>query len=144
VDSLPGEPAGCPLEGPQGLQWKCGELPQEAQSVEGRRRNGRDQSSSPRRVGTHLQQRSDRKGMINIETQSRLAGRTIIEKAVRFFGPDGLDLEITDRSELSARFEGANGFVGILLESHGRRKRTQVRAVGREYEAKIREFISTL
>jgi len=82
--------------------------------------------------------------MINIETQSRLAGRTIIEKAVRFFGPDGLDLEITDRSELSARFEGANGFVGILLESHGRRKRTQVRAVGREYEAKIREFISTL
>ncbi len=83
--------------------------------------------------------------MTNIETQSRLAGHTIIEKAVRFFGPEGLELDITDRSERHARFRGAASFVRIVLESHGRRKRTEVSATfGWEYEAEIKEFIGSL
>jgi hypothetical protein len=77
-------------------------------------------------------------------TQSRLAGHTIIGKALRYFGPEGLGFEITCQSERQARFGGLNGSVSIVLEFQEESRRTQVQAVGQGYEQKMRDFIRTL
>jgi hypothetical protein len=82
--------------------------------------------------------------MICVETESRLAGHAIIQKAVRYFGPAGLDLEISEQSERSARFEDCAGFVSIALALHDESRRTHVRAVGREYGPQMQAFIDTL
>lgn len=82
--------------------------------------------------------------MISVETQSRLAGHTIMKKALRYFGPEGLGLEIAGRSERTARFKGCTGFVSIDLEFQVDSMRTQVKAVGRGFDLQMHAFIETL
>jgi len=68
--------------------------------------------------------------MISVETQSRLAGHRIVERALRPFGPEGLDVEIAGRFERSAQFMGCAGFVSVNLELETDGERTQVEAAG--------------
>jgi len=82
--------------------------------------------------------------MINVQTQSRLARQTILEKAVRYFGPEGLDLEVAEQSECSARFKGRGGFVSIALEFQVASKRTHVTAISRTFGPQMHAFIGTL
>ena len=88
--------------------------------------------------------RTERNVMISVETQSRLAGHTIIEKALRYFGPEGLGLEIAGRCGRSARFKGCTGFVSIDLEFQVGNMRTQVKAVGRGFDLQMNTFIGTI
>jgi len=86
----------------------------------------------------------ERSAMVSVETESRLAGHAILRKAFRYFGPQGLNLGVSEESERSLRFEDSTGFVSITLELQEKSRRTQVRAVGREYGAQMRAFISAL
>jgi len=87
---------------------------------------------------------SERNVMISVETQSRLAGRTIIQKAIRYFGPEGLDLEVSEQSDRSAKFEDCTGFVSITLHLPDQSSRTHVKAIGRKYGAQMHAFIDAL
>jgi hypothetical protein len=83
--------------------------------------------------------------MLNIEKKTRLDSRTVVDRAVAHFGPDGLDLEVVERGDCCVRFRGGGGFVLVQTEDLERgSKRTKVVIQGREHEFQIREFLRTL
>jgi hypothetical protein len=41
---------------------------------------------------------TERSAMVNVETESRLAGHAILGKAFRYFGPQGLNLGVSEES----------------------------------------------
>jgi len=74
--------------------------------------------------------------------QTRLKPEQVIEKAVAFFGPAGVGLDIQDQGSGCARFEGGGGFVSVST-CEGE-KRTEVSLETREWEIPSGEFISRL
>ena len=79
--------------------------------------------------------------MISVEAQSKHTAEQIVDRAVRFFGPEGVGLETVDQSECCVRFEGGGGFVTLTLESEEEEKRTRVSVQGREFDWQIRKFL---
>jgi len=82
--------------------------------------------------------------MIGIEIQSRLTRHSVIERAIMYFGPNGLDLEIDQQSGTHAHFSRGRGYVAIELESEPITRRTCVSISGKEFEPQIRKFIEKL
>jgi len=82
--------------------------------------------------------------VIHIETRSRLARSAIVDKAIRYFGTDGLGLEVQEQSACCVRFADSVGFVEVTLNSEEGSKRTRVGVIGREYEPQIKEFVKSL
>ena len=80
--------------------------------------------------------------MINYGKETRLTPAKVIGKAVRFFGPSGVGLGVTDQGPTCARFEGGGGYVAVSC-CEGE-KRTQVSVVSREWEFQAGEFVGKL
>ena len=80
--------------------------------------------------------------MISYGKETKLKPDQVIEKAVQFFGPDGVGLEITDQGEACARFEGGGGHVSITC-CEGE-KHTQVSLESREWEYQAGQFVGKL
>jgi hypothetical protein len=82
--------------------------------------------------------------MIGIEIQSRLTRQSVVERAIRHFGPNGLDMEIDQKSGTHAHFSRGQGYVAIELETEPTTRRTCVSISGEEFDSQIREFIEKL
>ena len=80
--------------------------------------------------------------MIRVEVKTRLSMKEAIERAVRFFGPQGLGLEIKDRDACEIWMEGGGGAVAVYACKQGRDTRVEVMA--REWEAQVPRFVSQL
>jgi hypothetical protein len=65
----------------------------------------------------------------------------VIRRAVDFFGPDGLGLEMTDQGERHAIFEGGGGQVAVSVLTG---KQTEVEIVTREYDYDVNRFIGEI
>lgn len=81
--------------------------------------------------------------MINMGKKSKLKPDEVISKALAYFGPNGVGLDVKANNENSARFEAMGGFVYIEA-ANGDRKETDVSIMGREFEFQIRQFLSEL
>jgi hypothetical protein len=57
--------------------------------------------------------------MIQMEKSSKLTPLKVADKAVAFFGPGGLDLEVTERDECRVRLEGGGGYVFVQAAKEG-------------------------
>jgi hypothetical protein len=62
----------------------------------------------------------------------------VIQKAVDFFGKDGVGLEVMDRSRCCAQFEGGGGHVSVTV-SEG--DKTEVELVTREWDYDVKQFV---
>ncbi len=82
--------------------------------------------------------------MINLEGQTKLSAEKALDKGVETFGPEGLGLKIVSRDACCVRFEGGGGFVTVEAGQTEDGKRTRVIVQGREYEAQIQSFVSSL
>ncbi len=82
--------------------------------------------------------------MLNMERKTRLDSSKVINKAVDFFGPDGLGLDVVDTGDCCARFEGGGGFVFLRTQDLEGKRKTSVLMEGREWEVKIKEFMGRL
>jgi len=82
--------------------------------------------------------------MIRMEKRSRLAPSDVMNKAVALFGPGGLDLEVKDRAECCARFEGGGGYVFIQAGEGKNGKGSEVQVEGREWDYHIRQFLTSI
>lgn len=82
--------------------------------------------------------------MLSIEKRSRFAPSDVIDKAVGFFGPDGLGLEVVEQESCCARFTGSGGFVFVQAEDVEGARGAKVSVEGREWENQIKEFLATL
>ncbi|MGD2248938.1 MAG: hypothetical protein PVF58_11080 [Candidatus Methanofastidiosia archaeon] len=73
---------------------------------------------------------------------SQLSPGEIGEKAVSYFGPGGVGLEITEMARWLIRFQGGGGHV--LIESTEKEDSTEVEIVTREWDYHVKEFMKTL
>jgi hypothetical protein len=82
--------------------------------------------------------------MISIEKETRVNPSQVVEKAVAFFGPNGMDLKVSEQAECCARFEGGGGYVFIQASPREKGKGSTVEIQGREWEHQIREFLDKI
>jgi hypothetical protein len=79
--------------------------------------------------------------MARYGVQTKRSAEEIIQKAVDFFGEEGLGLEVVDRSRCSARFEGGGGDVSVTV-SEG--EKTEAELVTREWDHQVKQFLRQL
>jgi len=82
--------------------------------------------------------------MISLVKESRLIPSGAIERAVAFFGPGGLGLEVTDRGDCCARFEGGGGHVFVQATGREKGKGSKVAVESREWEHAAKAFLEKL
>jgi hypothetical protein len=69
---------------------------------------------------------------------TKMGPEEVIQKAVGFFGKDGLGLEAIDRSRCCARFEGGGGHVSVTVSEEDK---TKVELVTREWDYDVKQFM---
>ena len=74
--------------------------------------------------------------MIRIAKQTRLKPEDIIEKASRFFGEGGEELEEKERNRCCISFEGAGGYVAVSVVDEDKHRVIDVETREFEYQAK--------
>jgi hypothetical protein len=79
--------------------------------------------------------------MLSVEYRSHLKPEEIIERLKEYFRRD-LGLKLTDEKSGCLTFEGGGGFVTVSLCEE--KKKTKVEIVTREWDQKVREFVSRL
>ena len=77
--------------------------------------------------------------MLSISKESKAKPEEIIRKAVKFFGPGGAGLEITERGEACALFQGGGGHVFVQVCPKG--TGSEVDVATREWEYQAKEFL---
>ncbi len=82
--------------------------------------------------------------MLSIEAKSKLKPEEVIERAVKFFGPNGYGLEIKEQAACCAEFEGGGGGVEISAEAGAKGKGSTVNFETREWEHQVKEFIGKI
>jgi hypothetical protein len=80
--------------------------------------------------------------MISYGKETKLKPEQVIDKAVQFFGPAGIGLEVKDRGTACARFEGGGGYVAISCCEGA--KHTEVSLEAREWEYQAGQFVGKL
>jgi hypothetical protein len=80
--------------------------------------------------------------MLNLETTTKLSPEDTIKRAVKFFGPGGYGLKITEESATYASFEGGGGSVQVA--AFAKDKKTSVELMSREWDYQLREFVGKI
>jgi hypothetical protein len=80
--------------------------------------------------------------VISYGKETKLKPDQVIDKAVQFFGPGGLGLQVEDQGGGCARFTGGGGYVN--LSTCAGTKTTEVSLEAREWEYQVREFAGRL
>ena len=63
----------------------------------------------------------------------------MVQKALAFFGPKGLGLEVQKVSESLAHFEGGGGYV--LVQAQPKGKGSEIVLMAREWEYPAKQFL---
>ena len=82
--------------------------------------------------------------MIRMAKESRHVQSEVINRALAFFGPGGLGLEVVEQGECCARFEGGGGYVFVESSAAASGKGSEVTVEGREWESQIRQFLGKI
>jgi len=82
--------------------------------------------------------------MIRMGKETKLDSAELIAKAVAYFGPEGLGLEIEERSSCCARFAGGGGYVFVQGNEDESPGGMEVIVEGREWENQIRQFMGRI
>jgi hypothetical protein len=80
--------------------------------------------------------------MISLTKKSKLSTAEVINRAVKFFGPGGFGLDVTDQGTCCVEFEGAGGRVKVSVAEA--EKGTQVDIEAREWEKQSKDFLASI
>jgi hypothetical protein len=80
--------------------------------------------------------------MINYSVKTGLDPEQAIDRAIEYFGPDGLGLEMEAEGSCCVTFEGSGGFVSITADVEDGETKLDITA--REWEYDVRKFINQL
>ncbi len=80
--------------------------------------------------------------MLRITTKSKLPPKTIIQRAIDFFGPKGNNLKIVEKTDSTVKFESVDGVVDVSVESVD--GKTSVDLFTNQWEFQTREFIDSI
>ncbi len=70
--------------------------------------------------------------------ETRIKAGDVLKEAVRFFGPEGLGLQVADRTLTGVRLEGGGGYVDVQVRVG---PQTEVDVVIHEWEAHAADFL---
>jgi hypothetical protein len=73
---------------------------------------------------------------------SKLNPQQVLHEATRFFGPQGLGLEVKDCGNDCLQFEGAAGH--ITVEAYEYASGSKVDIIGPEFEHQIQQFMAQI
>jgi len=82
--------------------------------------------------------------MISLGKDSKLTLSQVIERAVAFFGPGGLGMEVIECGDCCARFEGGGGHVFIQTAAGEKGKGSQVSIEAVEWERQATIFLGKI
>lgn len=82
--------------------------------------------------------------MITIGKESRFAPSEVAETAVRYFGPSGVGMDVVERSDCCARFEGGGGYVFVWAADAGDQNGSEVTVEGREWDYQMMQFMEEI
>jgi hypothetical protein len=74
-------------------------------------------------------------------TETRMKAGEVLAQTMRYFGPEGLGLQVTSRTLTSVRLEGGGGYVEVHVRVG---PRTDVDAVIHEWEAHAPAFLAEI
>ena len=80
--------------------------------------------------------------MLKLSKKSKHNGEEVIKRAVKFFGPEGYGLKVTEQGDCCATFEGGGG--GIYVTSSAEKKGTTVDVESREWDFQAEEFLKKI
>ena len=73
---------------------------------------------------------------------TKLKPQDALEKAITYFGPGGLGLEVCEQSPCSVDFTGGGGHVTVIASSEG--QGTTVELETREWDYQVKEFMRSI
>jgi hypothetical protein len=80
--------------------------------------------------------------MINLEVKTKLKQEEAYERLKKYFGKDGLGLDITEETPQCLTFEGGGGHVTVrLCPEEGK---TRINLVSQEWDFQVKQFASGL
>ena len=65
-------------------------------------------------------------------------------RAISFFGPEGLGLQVEERAACCARFVGGGGHVSLQIVEQAESGGIEVTLEGREWDSQIRQFLEKI
>lgn len=82
--------------------------------------------------------------MIRMGKESKFVDSEVIDRALAFFGPGDLGLEVVEQGDCCARFEGGGGYVFVQAIAAESGKGCEVTVEGREWEHQVRQFLGKI
>jgi len=76
--------------------------------------------------------------------ESKLSPDKVMEKALEFFGPDGLGLEVKEQDGGCATFEGGGGHVFVQVCESEKGKGSEVDLETREWDYQVKQFMGKI
>jgi len=80
--------------------------------------------------------------MARYGTESKLSPAKVTEKAIQFFGPDGVGLEVKDQGENCVLFEGGGGHVFFQACEKGGGSELDLET--REWDYQVKQFMRNI
>jgi hypothetical protein len=80
--------------------------------------------------------------MVRLGTTTRRSPAEVVEKAITFFGPAGLGLDVRERGQDTATFAGAGGYVTVRASA--RADGSEITVEAREWDHDARRFVEGL
>jgi hypothetical protein len=82
--------------------------------------------------------------MILLGKESKVSAAQVLERAVRYFGPDGLGLDVSHWDAASVQLQGSGGYVAVRVQPQPARRATDVEIESREWEGDAERFLGEI
>jgi hypothetical protein len=80
--------------------------------------------------------------MLSVTKESILKPEAVIQRAVKFFGPNGVGLKIMEQDNCNAVFEGGGGSVRVTAATTAKGSKVDIET--REWESQTKDFLFTI
>jgi len=80
--------------------------------------------------------------MLNLEVKTKLSQEETVQRLKKYFGKEGLGLEITEETPQCVNFEGGGGHVTATICLEG--DKTRIDLVTKEWDYQVKKFVSNL
>lgn len=79
--------------------------------------------------------------MIRVGKESRLNTAQVLDRAAKYFGPDGVGLELVRRDATSVELHGGGGYVTVSVRALQDSAKTDVEIVSRDWDQDATRFL---
>jgi hypothetical protein len=82
--------------------------------------------------------------MILVGKETRQSAAQVLARAVEYFGPDGVGLEIAERNDRNVQLRGSGGYVAVRVQPKQDDGISDVEVESREWENDAKRFLEKI